>query len=311
MSAPHAGLRRTRALVVLNPAAHHATALARWARVYDAVTSRLDVEIVPTDPAGAWRNAVVDAARGGFRVFVAAGGDGTVHALANVLVRCGAPPGELILGAVGLGSSNDFHKPVRTAVDGVPLRIDVAGAAPRDLVRATWEVGSRVFAVSASLGLTATANGFFNRPDPLLRILKARCTALAIPYAAVRTLLRHRDVPATLYLDGRTHACALTNLSVLKTPYLSGSFRYDTPIDPASGLFAANLCEGMGRWRAIGALAGLARGRFSGRPGTRSWAVPDLEVTLDAPGDLELDGEVFGARSVRFEVLPRRIRTCA
>lgn len=47
----------------------------------------------------------------GERVFVAAGGDGTVNFLLNQLMDLGnGSRKELILGAIGLGSSNDFHK---------------------------------------------------------------------------------------------------------------------------------------------------------------------------------------------------------
>jgi diacylglycerol kinase family enzyme len=46
--------------------------------------------------------------------FVAAGGDGTVNAVVSALVENASPDAlrRIRLGAVGLGSSNDFHKPL-------------------------------------------------------------------------------------------------------------------------------------------------------------------------------------------------------
>ncbi len=61
------------------------------------------------------------------------GGDGTVHALVEALALAPRRPplDHLTLGAVGLGSSNDFHKPVGRRVGGVPVRLSPWRAAPR------------------------------------------------------------------------------------------------------------------------------------------------------------------------------------
>ena len=85
---------------------------ARTRRV--ACSTRRSSSAEPMAPGSATSRAAL--ARG-TRVFIAAGGDGTAHALLNALVDApGRPPLDaLALGAVGLGSSNDLHKPVRHA----------------------------------------------------------------------------------------------------------------------------------------------------------------------------------------------------
>lgn len=113
-----------------------------------------------------------------------------------------------------------------------------------------------------------------------------------------------------LTIDGFSHTCAVANLGVMKTPYLSGSLRYDTPVEPDSGLFAVNLCEARGRARLLGTLAALARGRFRGRGGTRHWMASCLGVESEQAMVLELDGETVRARSAYFEPLPERLMAC-
>jgi diacylglycerol kinase family enzyme len=66
----------------------------------------------------------------------------------------------------------------------------------------------------------------------------------------------------------------------------------------------------MSRLRTISTLAALTRGRFVGLPGTRSWSAARASVVLDEPCDLELDGEIFRASRVSFELLSERIRLC-
>ena len=209
---------------------------------------------------------------------------------------------------MGLGSSNDAHKPIKRQIAGIPVRIDAQQAQPRDVGIARWDGGERAFLVSASVGVTAAANALFNREDSVLRRLKRWWVDGAILWAAVRTISTWRNLSATLIVHDTSSTIELTHLGVAKSPWLAGGLRYDTPIEP--GQFAVNLCEGMSRLRTISTLAALARGRFTGLPGTRSWAASRVSVVLGEPCDLELDGEIFRASRVSFELLGERIRLC-
>jgi diacylglycerol kinase (ATP) len=293
----------------LNPNARHGQGRARYAAIKSAIDEVFDARVVETETNGNDRQ--IRAALGeGIRTFIAAGGDGTVNAVIDALVRLRGPIAldELTLGAVGLGSSNDAHKPVKLQIAGIPLRIDALQAAPRDVGVARWDGGERAFLVSASVGVTAAANALFNREDDVLRFLKRWWIGGAILWAAVRTIATWRNLSATLAVHETSSTIALTHLGVAKSPWLAGGLHYDTPVE--SGRFAVNLCEGMSRLRTINTLAALARGRFIGLPGTRSWSAARASVVLDQACDLELDGEIFRASRVSFELLPERIRLC-
>ena len=298
-----------RALVLLNPHARRGQGRDRYAVVRPHIDELFETRIVETDPAG--NDAAVRAALDdGVRTFIAAGGDGTVNALVDALVRLRGTIAldELALGAVGLGSSNDAHKPVDRKIAGIPVRIDAKNALPRDVGIARWDGGERAFLVSASVGVTAAANALFNREDPVLRHLKRWWVDGAIIWAAVRTIATWRNLAGTLVVNGTSSTVALTHLGVAKSTWLAGGLHYDTPVE--SGRFAVNLCEGMSRMRTIRTLAALARGRFSGLPGTHSWSASGASVALDSACDLELDGEVVRASRVSFELLRERIRLC-
>jgi len=307
-------VRRPRALVVLNPAARHGLGGDLWQRVRREVEERFDGSIVQTDLADRWRGEVDRALLSGVRIFVAAGGDGTVHALADALVeRHGELPlGDIRLGAVGLGSSNDFHKPFRTILSGIPIRLDAERARPRDLGRVRWIDGkgrgkTSVLVVSSSAGVVAEGNALFSG----CRLGRRLPVFLAIGVAALRAIARHHPIQTLLAHDGMSESVELSSLSILKTPWLSGSLRYDVPVAPDDGLFGVGLCEGMGRWRLLATLASLARGRFAGRPDTRAFRTASLTLEADAPFLLEIDGEVDQARRASFDLLPERMLACA
>jgi len=307
---------RPAAVVLLNPAAGGNRGIARWQRAEGAVRRICEPRVVETDLAGEWRFAVRQAIEDGTRLFIAAGGDGTVSALADELARArgGIPLDEFTLGAIGLGSSNDFHKPCGRRIAGVPIRIEPSEQR-RDVcvARYTAPDGSahtRCFVISASVGVVAEANAFFNEGDAPERWLRRKWTGGAILYAALHTIATWRNLPVRLRSAGGTARTAVTNLSVSKTPFVSGMFRYDRSVAPDDGFLAVHLCEGMSRKEALRALVDLARGRFEGRSKRRHWNSWRLAVAAEGPLALELDGEVVQARRVTFGVLREQVKLC-
>jgi len=307
---------RPAAVVLLNPAAGGNRGIARWRRTESAVRGLCEPRVVETDPAGEWRCAVRQEIEGGTRLFIAAGGDGTVSALADELARSRGwiPLDEFTLGAIGLGSSNDFHKPFGRMVGRIPVRI-VPSDERRDvcIARFTAPDGTahtRCFVISASVGVVAEANAFFNDGDAPERWLRGKWTGAAILYAALHTIATYRNLAVRLRSAGGTARAAVTNLSVSKTPFVSGMFRYDRSVAPDDGFLAVHLCEGMSRDEALRALVDLARGRFEGRPKRRHWNSWRVAVAAACPMALELDGEVVRASRVTFGVLREQVRLC-
>ena len=102
----------------------------------------------------------------------------------------------------------------------------------------------------------------------------------------------------------------LVNLSLLKTPHLSGGLRFDTATAFDDGLLAVTLCENMNRAQTLKVLFVLSRGRFCGRPGRSCWQTPRLSLSSSVPVPVEMDGEVIRTDRVEFDILSERIRLC-
>lgn len=300
-------------LVLLNPAAHYGRARERFSRIRHRVDALGATVIESTGVAEEDFCIVKDALEDGCTLVIAGGGDGTVHSVVNALWRIGkgAIPAGVYFGAIGLGSSNDFHKPYRADV---PVLMRIETAAPRDLVLCRLDCdGSpqeEICVVSASFGATAQANEFFNANAGFFRHLKRSATAVAIAYAALHATKHHHNMVARLDFSGEELEVELSNLSILKTPYLSGSLRFDLAIEPDDGLFAVAMCEGMSRLRLCAALFALYRGKFSGRSGTKSWKVQKMGFKTDRAVTLEIDGEITRASSATFLVQPGALMTC-
>jgi diacylglycerol kinase family enzyme len=307
-------------IVLINPSAGGGRALSKWSRVEPHLRENTGhMQIFVTDNVDQMRDCVNGALSRGHREFVAGGGDGTVNAVLASLVEC-APAGELSrisLGAIGLGSSNDFHKPYRQVIEGVPCRIGFASAAPHDIgvlsfVDPQGWTGTRYWLINASIGTTAEANHFFNHPDRVLRFLKRKSTSSGILYAAANALLRHRAREMTITLDDSISTTSFTrNIGVVKNPHFAGSLHYDTPYEPDSGEFYVHSLDRVSLPRLALTFAGLARGRFTGRKGTRSWKAHKVAVRNCGPFAVEFDGEVAEVSEATFSLIRGQLKVCS
>jgi len=314
-----------RALVVINPHARRGSAAHRYASIRAEVEAGFVVEHAMMDDAGRWIDAIHFARREGFERVIAVGGDGTVHAVANALLDKsldGLPSASTSmntsLGAVGLGSSNDFHKPIGRRAHGVPLRL--GEPAPRDAGLATWkdargELHARWFVVSASVGLVARANRRFSEQAGVIGTVARRSVDAGILVAAMSALARHRNVRARVRpsQDGRVAGehIELSNFSAMLTPYLAGAFRYEPARGAGEGQLAFHLCRDMSRTDLLATMVRLLGGRFDASPKTRSCTAPAMCIELDEEDDLELDGELFRAKSIRLEARPSVLEVCS
>lgn len=306
--------------ILVNPGAGGGTGLKKWEAIAARVRERTGpfAEVITSD-LGGMESAVDVALNAGEAQFVAAGGDGTFNSLANhILLRVQDPSAAgIILGAIGLGSSNDLHKPWnrQAMIAGCPTMLDFNAARPRDVGVATYQLlgarCSRVFLINASAGVTAEANLFFNHPDPVLSWLKQRSTRLAITYAALHTILffRNQAVAVSSAETGRFNS-NLTNIGIIKNPHFSGDLRYPGEADYANGQFSVYLFDGLQRSGLLHLMKALSKGELPGALHARFWPTQRLEISSDSPIAFESDGEVVYTHSVAFHILPQHLKVC-
>lgn len=315
-------------LVVLNPQSNAGTALRRWEPVEQPLRQRypaLTVEL-PADAEQATKlvrahiDNRADRAPG---PIVAAGGDGMVNLVLNAVMdpetdrpRRGAE--EIALGAVGLGSSNDFHKPVRpeAMIADVAVRVDADRAERVDVGKVSMLLPDgtravRYFLLNASMGLVAAGNDSFNHASGLVGWLKSRNVEAAIVATALANIATHTPLRVEIRGTDWEHRTPITNIGVIKSVHFAGGMYYDTPVTRADGHFDVNIWDAVGRARILALIAGLYRGKFSTSSAAICHRDTAVELRPDRPAPLELDGEITVVESARLEVLPRVLKVCA
>lgn len=308
---------RMKFALLVNRNARRRTAGKRWAFLRNQVLSFLPPETVevPFDPpydldkclAGLFLDQDVTG-------LISVGGDGTMHNILNAMLRHPEwRPEDRLLGGIGLGSSNDFIKPVKETLWQAPVRLDWRKPFRSDVGKVSFvdpEGGHsvRYFLLNASAGVTAQANHLFNREDATLRRLKPFWTQCAILYAVLKTLFSFRNIPVKLQWDDQTRTLDLSNLAILKVPYVSGNFRYDQDIRPDDGWLGLNYCYNMNRLELIRTLFDLGKGRFVNRPKRVSAKVKELLIDFPCPAPFETDGEVTPVIRLEVSLLPNAVQ---
>jgi diacylglycerol kinase family enzyme len=267
----------------------------------------------------AMRHLVASAYASGERLYVAAGGDGSVNALTEALMTSLAEPerASVRMGAIGLGSSNDFHKPFRPdgMVQGVPCTMECASARPRDVVRLRigpdGSAETRYFLINASAGLTAEGNRLFNDPDPLLATLKRTRTSAAIFYAVFRTMVMYRNRSLTIESPGSPRrASEVTNLAIFKNPHVSGTLKFPGKACYDSGALEFRLAEDLGLAGRVRLFRALQAGQVPADGSCLAWSSPEATLRSEQPFAFEFDGEVTATREVQIRVLPGQLQVC-
>jgi diacylglycerol kinase family enzyme len=291
-------------------------------------------DLLATLPGGKTIAAVRDALdRGGVRVVIAMGGDGTFREVAAGLLTS-SKRADVALGMIPTGTANDQGKSfgLEASPEALPANVQVIARGKETLLDAgEIRAGDRVeyFFDSAGWGLSARVLAQRNKDrqfvaglGPLQEVYRDQAVYAG---AFLRTFLESYVVDdkirATAVLDGRTVELeGLTDLIVKNTRIYAGAWVFDKTSRHDDGAFEVVPFHGKNEWmsKAIVDIEGNPVteeilneiGVSHSRPIRASL----IELSLHAPkgGALlaaQLDGEEWEPHEkVRIEVIPRALR---
>ena len=308
-------------IIIINPYAGGGTALQKWETIEKEIMKLFGpLKIRFLDEKKSMKDCLSELLMQGHREFIAGGGDGTVNLLLQNIIELvpSSHLGKIKIGAIGLGSSNDFHKPfnMKNMINSIPCKFNFAFARARDVGILTYITGDKkkqqkYWLINASIGITAEANYFFNKPDFILNYLKRTLTRYAIIYAALRTIFCYRNHHFTVTIGtNKSKKINLTNMGIVKSPHFSGNFSYNTPFETDNGQFYINICRDMNLINTLNILWNLSKSRFRGLPKTASVCSDHLTVASDHPFAIEFDGEVVNTQNAIFGIKRKLIGIC-
>lgn len=309
-------------VILLNPFAGGGKAIQKWKKMELSIRERFrPVKVIFLDKNLMMADCIMYLLQKGNQHFVAAGGDGTVNLMLNSLMRHATPSqlSVIKIGAIGLGSSNDFHKPMdkQNIIEGIHCLMNFSSAVKRDIGELTFcdergLIQKKYWIINASIGITAEANLFFNTPDFIGLYLKKSITSMAILYAALRTIASYKNQILSVRIGtDLLQTINLTNMGITKSPHFSGNFSYDTPFEKDSGKFYINISRDMQIIKTLHLLWHLSNRRFRGLSNTESFCSDLVKIESSDPFAVEYDGEVVTTNNAVFDVKQKMIRVCS
>jgi diacylglycerol kinase (ATP) len=272
---------RRRVLIIVNPAAGRSRSRARYLRRVAAALERLGCAVVVrhgSDRIGDVERLARDA-EPDFEAIVAAGGDGTVNAVANGVAGAPRPVALLPLGTVNL-LAREIGLPRRAA----RLAAMIASAPARPV----WpgRIGGRLFVMVASTGFDAETVACV---DPRL---KRHIGRIAFIWAIPSRLWQYRPCELAVEADGVQHRAAA--LIAAKGRFYAGPFVVAPQADPADPVLDFVLLRRAGRIAILGYAMALLLGRLPGSKHVTIRRARSAVVSGDRDMPIQADGEIVG-----------------
>lgn len=226
-------------------------------------------------------------------VLLAVGGDGTVHEVANGLLRAARGNEAPALAILPAGSGNDLARQLGFSKRPAHLaaRLAAGGTILIDAGLLTWPGGAEWFVNVASFGFTGAAARIADRTGK-------RIGGVSYVTSALRALARHRDHDLRIEADGGPPWSGQLGTGVLANAAWFGSGMHVAPgarVD--DGMLDLVTVTGAGRARLASLLAGVFGGWHLRSRSVSRRLVRSVRVAWDGDLPWEADGEVLPARS--------------
>jgi diacylglycerol kinase (ATP) len=287
-------MTRPELCVIFNPAAGKHRGRARLEQIRQSWGAH--VEFRPTDRIGHAIELAEQAARQGFRVVAAAGGDGTAHEVLNGLMRVRNP--DVAFTIIPIGSANDYAFSLDLDHQAAEIRrVDVG------IVRAT-NGKSAYFGCNLGLGF----NGQVTWESRQIRWLQG---VFLYGWATLRAIAHsYRVAEMTIQLDGEPAWTVPTLLFSALIGKREGGFVIAPKAEVDDGWFDFVHAGNLSRWEIVRFLPRLALfGPPQEYPKLRQGRCRRVTLRSESPLILHTDGELFcvpgdGIREVAIEILP-------
>ena len=270
----------------------------------------IDADLVATTAPREGVRLGLEAARSRVDLVIAAGGDGTIHEVANGLLRAleqgvDGP----VLGVLPVGTGNDFAKLVGPLKNlDASLDILVEGELRRyDACTVAWDDDRHWFINAAGTGIDV---------EVVRQILRKRggATPAVIKYlgAVLKALVSYEAIPLRVRMDGKTIERDSMIVVAGNGRCVGGGFWVCPNAEPQDGRFDICIVNEVSYLGALNALPRIMLGRHESHAKVEMYRAREVVIEAIGPDPLffQLDGELHeppGARRLTMTVVPKAL----
>lgn len=275
-------------IIIINPAARSDRARSAWEKIGAFSRARVEPTTAPGDAQRIARQAAAD----GYRIVVAAGGDGTINEVVNGIAGSGSALGILPVGTMNvfareLGLPNDLEEAWEIIESGSTREIDLAQA------------NDQYFVQLAGVGFDAqvvkrTTSEFKKTFGPLSYVINAAQLALERPpKLIIESDGVTREGSFVLIGNGRYYGMPIAVFT-------------DACLD--DGLLDVIVAKNVGHLDLVRYFTGAIAGMHPEFEDIDYFHTRELRVTSREDVPVEVDGELAGELPTTFRIAPHRLR---
>jgi YegS/Rv2252/BmrU family lipid kinase len=269
----------------------------------------LAVDVRETTAPRAAADLALVAAREGAAMVIALGGDGTVHEVADGLIRSAASAEDRpALGVIPAGTGNDFAKLI-----GVERSIERAlDVVARGATR-TWDVGVARWDGGQEIFVNAVGTGIDVEVVRQLERLPRMPGVASYLIALLRALRRYRPVSLEVSVDGVATSRSVMIIAVANGRCIGGGFHVCPDARPDDGMLDTCVVDEVGLLGIARIMPRLMKGRHEAHPRVSIGKAREVRIAARGEQDLffQLDGELRepqGARELHVAIDPGALR---
>lgn len=296
--------------IIANPAAGNGAVGRRWPAIEQLLQEMgFSYTVKFTEHRGHAIRLVEDAVLKGHRHFLALGGDGTNHEMANgILSQTAVPSTDIHYALLPIGTGNDWarmydipHDP-RRRLQRLLEHKTVLQDAGKVTYKHNGHTASRYFiniagmAYDAYIARQLDKHRFVNRMQYLLMV--------------GQYLFRYRLTPARLLFDDQTVEDYFYTINVGICKYSGGGMQLVPHAVPDDGLFALTFARNLPKWEVLWCTPRFYNGTLLSHPKVGGFQTAHLRVehTGETPTLLEADGEFLGETPAAFFMMEKALR---
>lgn len=286
--------------VIYNPAAGRGRASQRLESLRQSLGARGDFQ--PTQGPGHAEELAFKAAGNGFAVVGAAGGDGTVHEVANGILRAGRP--DLALAVYPIGSANDYAYSLGLGSQWWLGSNSTPATRPVDVGFVQTPDGRQRYFIN---GIGIGFNGAVTMESQSIRFLEG---VPLYTLALLRAVCCRYSFPMlTVTMDGSVRQVPTLALSVA-IGRREGNFDLAPTAEVDDGWFNYLHVGKIPRWELLRYVPGMITGNLPvNHPALWMGLCKEVTVQSDAPLPVHVDGEMFArpqdnVRDLKIQILP-------
>src|SRR5579859_7258352 len=259
--------------------------------------SGLEPQVLHTTPADGGEGMARRAAADGAELVIAAGGDGTIHAVANGLIGTRS-----ILGIIPTGTMNNLAYSLNIP-DTIPAACyTVLNGKTRAID--TGKINDHPFLEVAGVGIEAA---LFPSAEEIKR--PGLLSTLRGTLSGLKTVFSYQDACVRIVIDGnKQRMYTALQVTICNAPFYGAHLQVASQILMDDGLLDVVVYSNFSKAEYLRHAVSISQGRRPYQPKIKHLRARSLRVTADAPLEIQADGEACGYTPAGITLLPAALR---